>query len=170
MSDQQPKQDNEARSRAVGSNAGLGADKCCKLGFIGMDSSFIHESKVGAHPIVTVRFALDDWKSRDEFVKHFRCTPNVKVREGRSDSNGGLEPAAWRRTDVDRTLVTENGDIAYGWELDGLPHEALFTREQIEIAVKAEREACANVCNFLPVSDDDVADECAAAIRQRSNV
>ena len=75
MNDQQPEQNNKARSRAVCSNAGLGVDKCCELNFIGMDSSFIHEPEVGAHPIVTVRFALDDWKSRDEFVKHFRCYP-----------------------------------------------------------------------------------------------
>jgi hypothetical protein len=48
--------------------------KCCEHGFISMDASFIYESEVGAHPIVTVRFALEDWESRDAFVKHFRCT------------------------------------------------------------------------------------------------
>lgn len=48
---------------------------CCEHGFIGMDASFIHEYGVGAHPIVTVRFALEDWESRDAFVKHFRCNP-----------------------------------------------------------------------------------------------
>ena len=78
--------------------------------------------------------------------KSVRLVPKKKQNpKCGSASNAGLEPVAWRRTDVDRTLVTENGDIAYGWELDGLPHEALFTQEQIEIAVKAEREACAKI-------------------------
>ena len=58
------------------SNVGVGgATKCCEHGFIGMDASFIHEAEVGAHPIVTVRFALEDWESRDAFVEHFRCIP-----------------------------------------------------------------------------------------------
>lgn len=49
--------------------------KCCEHGFIGMDASYIYESGVGSHPIVTVKFALEDWASRDAFVKHFRCNP-----------------------------------------------------------------------------------------------
>lgn len=59
-----------------GLNDGLGGTaKCCEHGFIGMDAGFIFEPEVGAHPIVTVRFAIEDWESRDAFVKHFRCIP-----------------------------------------------------------------------------------------------
>lgn len=43
----------------------------CEHGFIGMDASFIHEPNEGSWPIVTVRFALNDWKARDAFMKHF---------------------------------------------------------------------------------------------------
>lgn len=46
--------------------------RCCEHRFIGMDASFIHEPEIGAHPIVTVRFALNDWEGRDAFIKHFR--------------------------------------------------------------------------------------------------
>src|SRR4030067_1736322 len=52
-------------------NARLG-DKCVEHRFIGMNASFIHEPEVGAWPIVTVRFALDDWQSRGAFLKHFQ--------------------------------------------------------------------------------------------------
>ena len=45
--------------------------KCVK-GFIRMDASFLHESGKGAWPIITVRFALEDWKARDAFIKHFK--------------------------------------------------------------------------------------------------
>ena len=45
--------------------------KCAK-GFISMDASFLHESGKGAWPIITVRFALEDWKARDAFIKHFK--------------------------------------------------------------------------------------------------
>jgi hypothetical protein len=45
--------------------------KCCEHGFIGMDASFIFDPETGAHPIVTVRFALEDWRSRDAFIKYF---------------------------------------------------------------------------------------------------
>ena len=108
--------------------------------------------------------------------KSVRLVPKKKQNpKCGSASNAGLEPVAWRRTDVDRTLVTENGDIAYGWELDGLPHEALFTQEQIEIAVKAEREACAVAVlaeNDRTILEDYMLDanDCANVIRERSNV
>jgi hypothetical protein len=58
-------------------NDGLAdAIKCCEHGFIGMDASFIFEPEIGCHPIVTVRFALNNWESRDAFVKYFAngCT------------------------------------------------------------------------------------------------
>ena len=41
--------------------------------------------------------------------------------------------------------------------------------EFVQNEILAEREACAKLCESLPVREDDVADECAAAIRARSN-
>lgn len=40
--------------------------------------------------------------------------------------------------------------------------------EFLEAEILAEREACAKLCESLPVADDDVADACANAIRARS--
>ena len=42
-----------------------------------------------------------------------------------------VKPVAWRRTDTPRTTITENEDIAFGWELDGLFYEPLYTGEQM---------------------------------------
>ena len=43
-----------------------------------MEPGFIHESGVGTHPTVTVWFAIEDWKSRDAFVKHFQLPENIE--------------------------------------------------------------------------------------------
>jgi hypothetical protein len=51
------------------------------------------------------------------------------------------------------------------------------TREELDVflrtwqrAIQAEREACARVCESLPMQQEiDVRDECAAAIRNRGN-
>jgi hypothetical protein len=41
---------------------------------------------------------------------------------------------------------------------------------RVKAAVEAEREACAKVCESLPMQQEiDVRDECAAAIRDRGN-
>jgi hypothetical protein len=37
-----------------------------------------------------------------------------------------LEPVAWRRTDTEKTIITEDERIAKGWQLDGLPFEPLY--------------------------------------------
>ncbi|MFZ2301685.1 MAG: hypothetical protein WAW10_07430 [Gallionella sp.] len=52
----------------------------------------------------------------------------------RSRSNAGLcvNPVAWRRTDTPRTTITESEDIAFGWELDGLFYEPLYTGRQMD--------------------------------------
>lgn len=51
-----------------------------------------------------------------------------------------------------------------------LEHQYSVMKSLAEVAVLAEREACAKVCETLPVTDDDVADQCAAAIRARGGV
>ena len=58
------------------------------------------------------------------------------------------------------TLVVANLD----------PKSFMSWQEGYEGGVVAEREACAKVCESLPVQQDrDVRDECAAAIRVRGN-
>ena len=48
------------------------------------------------------------------------------------------------------------------------PIGQLFAEIAWNAAVKAEREACAKVCESLPIQQEiDVRDQCAAAIRAR---
>jgi hypothetical protein len=54
----------------------------------------------------------------------------------------------------------------------GMDHDVfMWFLERFEALVRAdEREACAKVCESLPMQQEiDVRDECAAAIRERGN-
>ena len=102
MNDQQPEQDNEARSRAVGSNAGLGvllAQKHTGMrvsahGVLGRirDGRYYKELNFGCGEMLrqmeemAARFYSGDVKAVDEFLQLYDLdeqrpeTPNVKVR------------------------------------------------------------------------------------------
>ena len=51
------------------------------------------------------------------------------------------------------------------------PSKFMSYQEAYEVGQVAEREACAKVCESLPMQQEiDVRDECAAAIRNRGNI
>ena len=56
------------------------------------------------------------------------------------------------------------------WEKLKDPVPQFFTKQQLEATVQAEREACAKVCDEIKgwPTEKVIADECAAAIRERS--
>lgn len=82
-----------------------------------------------------------------------------------------VRPCCWRREwngDVSDLGVYVHADNEDELDTDG-PWQPLYDQAALDASVAAEREACAKLCESLPVRDDDVADECAAAIRARSN-
>lgn len=80
-----------------------------------------------------------------------------------------MPPEMWQDSDLDNAQRFSRYQAASRRILDD-EREIARLRAEVEAlrgAVLAEREACAKLCETLPVTDDDVADQCAAAIRAR---
>ena len=60
------------------------------------------------------------------------------------------EPYCWHRTDLPKFTPTLNPEIKRGWDLDGLPSEALYLHAQIpaEVAEQSDTELLAKIDGY----------------------